>query len=78
MLNRRTFLKGVGAATVAASIPQLYQEGSVLPVQTAPMNHDITVTFSEDGPWSVVIDAGGHTLEDVYDFYRALVLDGII
>ena len=61
-MNRRNFLKTVGACSIAAAIPIQYREGSTLRMS------DITITYADDGDWGVIIDAGNHTMLEVQEF----------
>lgn len=66
-LNRRSFLKALGAATVAAAIPSSYADGGVVE-NLSP----ISITYPEGKEWGVIVDAGGHTLIDVFEFIQSI------
>lgn len=68
-ISRRSFLKGLGAVTVAAAIPASYAGGEWIDLGPgAATMRDISITYPEDGEWGVIVDAGGHSMLEVSEF----------
>ena len=73
-MNRRDFLKSMlGAATLAA-IPVPLVEAFVNEETDTLTFGDIVVEYPGDGEWGMIIHANGHSLADVYEVTRKLVI----
>ena len=72
-MNRRNFLKSVLGAAALAAIPLPLVEAFINEETDTLTYGDITITYPGEGEWSMVIDANGHSMSDVYDFIRPLV-----
>ena len=73
-MNKRDFLKSMLGAAALAAIPIPLVEAFVNEETDTLTYGDITIEYPRGGEWGVIINANGHSMADVYEVTRKLVI----